>query len=139
MGHFYFKINPRLCSKDLQNACGPRRRFEYSQINRQNRQDWRRRSRNGITETTCQNGNEPADFDTNQNWFQMKIPKKEIIRQVRQNQTKWILLPNRQNLLPMSISMELMCMMVQFWNKTRKYEKETATRNQFQRKILMEF
>ena len=28
---------------------------------------------------------------------------KEIIRQVRQNQTKWILLPNRQNLLPMSI------------------------------------
>jgi len=31
--HFYFKIEPRLCSKDLQNACGPRRRFEYSQIN----------------------------------------------------------------------------------------------------------
>ena len=49
---------------------------------------------------------------------------KEIIRQVRQNQTKWILLPNRLSHPPMSISMELMCMMVQFWNKTRKYEKE---------------
>ena len=51
---------------------------------------------------------------------------KEIIRQVRQNQTKWILLLNRLSHPPMSISMELMCMMDQFWNKTRKYEKETG-------------
>ena len=49
---------------------------------------------------------------------------KEIIRQVRQNQTKWILLPNPLSHPPMSISMELMCMMVQFWNKTRKSVKE---------------
>ena len=51
---------------------------------------------------------------------------KEIIRQVRQNQTKWILLPNRLSHPPKSISMELMCMMDQFWIKTRKYEKETG-------------